>query len=422
MIARAAQDASATVTTATVTTPTERRWFEGLDGIRFIAAFLVIVHHAGFSSGATFRWDLGGLMFTRMDIGVAIFFVLSGFLLYRPFVVSQFTASPPPATMPFWIRRVVRIFPAYWVAFLFLLAIGTVTVDGIEGFVLSFTLTHVYAPDYAVSGLTQSWTLATELGFYLALPFLAALGRRVSERTAAGVRSLNHQALRLLVVCAVLALSSFVFRAVMFRLSPYELDSWGTVSRLWTPSHLDVFAAGMALAVVSVWAEHRRLVRDATTSATRRVWVWWLVAAGTFWFLSAQLDLARGLDLASFEREMIRQTLYVVVGVALVAPVVFARPGSTPGLRFLAWRPMAWLGIVSYGIYLWHQAVLSWTHDLFGWPDLTGNFVVLLTFATVGSAAIAGLSHRFGEDPASVYVRDRLRSTTRPARRSEGDG
>ncbi len=396
------------------TVPSDRRWFEGLDGIRFIAAFLVIVHHAGFSSGATFRWDLGGLLFTRMDIGVAIFFVLSGFLLYRPFVVAQFAATAPPATVSFWIRRVVRIFPAYWVALLFLLAIGTISVDGVRGFLLSFTLTHVYAPDYAVSGLTQSWTLATELGFYLALPLIAAGARRLTERHGDGRhRTINRQALLLLAACAVLAASSFVFRAVMFRLSPYELDSWGTVSRLWTPSYLDIFAAGMALAVVSVWAEHRPLVRDATSAATGRVWQWWAVAVFVFWFLSTQLDLARGLDLASFEREMIRQTLYGVVGVALVAPVVFARPGSTPGLRFLAWRPMAWLGVVSYGIYLWHQAVLSWTHDLFGWPDLSGNFLVLLVSATVGSAAIAGVSHRLVEEPASQYARDRLRSFPR---------
>ena len=167
-------------------------WFAGLDGLRAIAAFLIVFHHAGFSSGLTFRSDLGGLLLTRMDIGVSIFFVLSGFLLYRPFVTAQFEGRPAPATGPFWIRRLVRIYPGYWVALVIQLALGVVTVLGFVGFLASFGLVHVYHPSRAISGLTQSWSLATELGFYLLLPWVAAAARRFSEGRSINRLSLIH--------------------------------------------------------------------------------------------------------------------------------------------------------------------------------------------------------------------------------------
>ena len=390
-----------------------RRWFDGLDGVRFIAAFVVLVHHAGFSSAATFRWDVPGLLFGRMDIGVSIFFVLSGFLLYRPFVVAQFAGRKAPVRGPFWAKRLVRIFPAYWLAFLILFALGTITVKGVSGFFLSFTLLQVYSTEHAVSGITQSWSLATELGFYLLLPFIAGGARRWAEgRSPSGPRSINRQALYLLVVCAVLAIVSVIFRVVMAKVSPYPLESWGALSRLWTPSYLDMFGAGMALAVVSSWAERRSLVRQATESATRRVGLWWIVSVCAFWFVSTQLDLARGLETAGVEREILRQTLYCLVALALITPVVLHGSSPSIGLRALSWRPIAWLGIVSYGIYLWHQAVLKWTHQLLDWPDVSGNFWVLVTAALVGSTAIAALSHRFVEEPATQIVRQRLRRSS----------
>jgi peptidoglycan/LPS O-acetylase OafA/YrhL len=307
----------------------------------------------------------------------------------------------------------VRIFPAYWFAFLILLALGTITVKGVSGFFFSFTLLHVYSTEYAVSGITQSWSLATELGFYLLLPFIAAGARRWAEgRSSDGPRSINRQALYLIAVCAGLAFTSVVFRVVMAELSPYADESWGTLSRLWTPSYLDMFGAGMALAVVSAWAERRSLVRHATEAATRRVWLWWVGSIGVFWFLSTQLDLERGLELAGVEREILRQSLYGVVALALITPVVLHGSSPSLGLRTLSWRPIAWLGLVSYGIYLWHQAVLKWTHQLLDWPELEGNFLVLVVAATVGSTVIAALSHRFVEEPATEVVRSRLRGTS----------
>ena len=106
------------------------RWFGGLDGLRALAATLIVVHHAGFSSGLTFRNEFLGQFFSRMDIGVSIFFVLSGFLLYRPFVEKQFAEKPSDKTKYFWIKRLVRIYPAYWLALIVILWSGAVEVFG----------------------------------------------------------------------------------------------------------------------------------------------------------------------------------------------------------------------------------------------------------------------------------------------------
>ena len=384
-------------------------WFAGLDGLRAIAAFLIVFHHAGFSSGLTFRSDLGGLLLTRMDIGVSIFFVLSGFLLYRPFVVAQFNGAPAPATGPFWIRRLVRIYPGYWVAFVVQLVLGAVTVIGLVGFVASFGLVHVYHPSRAISGLTQSWSLATELGFYLLLPWVAAVGRRFSEG-----RSINRQAQRLLGLCVALALGSVVFRLVAAEISPYPNNSWGNVSRLWVTSYFDIFAAGMALAIASVWAEHRTLVRTYMSNIAQRVWLWYAAAVVMFWFVSTQLGLERGLFLASPRLELARQTIYLLVGVCLVLPIVFGPHERSPILRLLSNRVLSYLGLVSYGIYLWHQAFLTWTHDLLGWGDFEGNFIVLVIVGSLGSVAAAAASHRLVEAPLTAAVKARL-----AARRAE---
>ncbi len=403
--------------TAYVSAPTDAAsrplgWFAGLDGLRAIAAFLILFHHAGFSSGVTFRSELSGLLLTRMDIGVSIFFVLSGFLLYRPFVVAQFTDQPAPATGPFWIRRLVRIYPAYWAAFLIQLAVGAVTVIGFVGFVASFGLVHVYHPSRAISGLTQSWSLATELGFYLLLPWIAAIGRRYSQG-----RSINRQAQRLLGLCLALAIGSVVFRLVAAEISPYPNNSWGNVSRLWVFSYFDVFAAGMVLAVVSAWADHRSLVRDAMTRMARRVWLWYAGAVVAFWFVSTQLGLERGLFLASPRLELARQTIYLVVGVCLVLPIVFGPHDRSLILKTLSNPVLTYLGVISYGIYLWHQAALTWTHDLFGWGDFEGDFVVLVVFGAIGSIVISAASHRLLEAPLTAAVKSRLRARSGTGRR-----
>ena len=143
-----------------------------------------------------------GPYFARLDIGVCIFFVLSGFLLFRPFVHAQFSEKTVSSSGPFWFRRIVRIYPAYWIALIIALIFDLCEpVRDTTGHFLSFGLVHIYSRDMSriFSGITQSWSLVTELGFYFILPFLAMVGRRLGKG-----RSLHQQATRLL-LCFLLA-------------------------------------------------------------------------------------------------------------------------------------------------------------------------------------------------------------------------
>ena len=89
--------------------------FPAFDGLRAIAAVTVVAVHVGFVSGLTPKNPSGVGMYTaRLEIGVSVFFLISGFLLYRPFVVAHLAGAPKPRTGAFWLRRLLRIVPAYW--------------------------------------------------------------------------------------------------------------------------------------------------------------------------------------------------------------------------------------------------------------------------------------------------------------------
>src|SRR5215218_3161084 len=114
------------------------------DGLRAIAALTIVVTHVYAATVASVPKPLEQF-FARFDIGVAIFFVISGFLLYRPFAAAHLDGRPGPAVAPFLRRRFVRIFPAYWVV----LVIALLTVDHGHGLwtILSFFgLLHIYDP------------------------------------------------------------------------------------------------------------------------------------------------------------------------------------------------------------------------------------------------------------------------------------
>tara|TARA_B100000073_G_scaffold128510_1_gene105210 strand:+ start:1518 stop:2714 length:1197 start_codon:yes stop_codon:yes gene_type:complete len=392
---------------AAVKTSKPKFWFEGLDGLRAFGALLIVVHHAGFSSGLTFRSDFFGQFFSRMDIGVSIFFVLSGFLLFRPFVLNQFEETSSDKIGHFWIRRICRIYPAYWLALLVLLGFGAIQLIGAGQVTMALSLTQIYDPTWGLFGISQAWSLATELSFYLLLPLFALLARRLTRN-----KSVDSQARFLILLCFGLSLFSYAFRFLLTKIAPDSGSWWASGADLWMPSYLDTFSIGMVLAVISAWETKQPKVRRATEFFVRQPFLWWIIGAALFWLVSTQLNLPRGFGsepwFLNLKTHMARQTLYWIIGACLLIPLVFKSNTSNKILDFFSSRPMAYLGSISYGIYLWHQGFLTWAHSWLDWPELTGNFFSLLLISICGSVLVAGLSFRFLEEPLNKKLRHQL--------------
>jgi len=145
--------------------------FPCFDGLRAIAASTIVLTHVAFVTRLN-RMNPLGPYFARMDIGVSVFFLISGFLLYRPFVLAHLQGRPQPATRAYFRRRFLRIFPAYWLVLVFVFVVfRTSTLHGPGDAVIYFGLLQIYSRSHITHGLTQAWSLCTELTFYLFLPF-----------------------------------------------------------------------------------------------------------------------------------------------------------------------------------------------------------------------------------------------------------
>ncbi len=238
--------------------------FPLLDSIRAIAALSVVVFHAGFWSRVTETGSVAAPFLTHLDVGVTVFFVLSGFLLYRPFVRARLLGGPAPSAAAYGWRRALRIVPAFWVA-LTLIALWVPKPDTFEPShaVVYYGFAQIYT-DLALGGIGQAWTLCVEVTFYAMLPLWAVLLRRLPG----GVRT---EVLGLL----ALALAATAWNAG-WAFSNADTDHANTARALiWLPAFLDHFALGMALAVASVVAERDGALPRAVAWVAVRPWLAW---------------------------------------------------------------------------------------------------------------------------------------------------
>jgi peptidoglycan/LPS O-acetylase OafA/YrhL len=361
--------------------------FPALDGCRAVAALGVLVNHVGVLSGYNGRNPELGQFIARADVGVSIFFVLSGFLLWRPIVVDRLTGAPGRDVGTYLRRRFLRIFPAYWFALTIVaFVLRAPAFSEPHSIVAHYLLLQVYDPNQVVGGpIQQSWTLATEISFYLFLPVWAWVmsGRRVGAVASTPQRRLQVE------LVGVAALWLF---AMSLKVGVLAAGMNGTLFgqvNTWLPFRLDEFALGMGLAVVSAWwsTGGRRvpdlLRRNVVTVAS------WAVGAAVFWVTCTQLDLPLSPILTGRQALEMR-ALYSFAALFLILPAVFtaARPGPARGL--LANRLAVWLGLISYGIYLWHEAFqdlyLRWSGQLPLQASFVRMFAVTLALSLVAGA------------------------------------
>lgn len=344
-----------------------------LTGLRAVAAAAVCLTHAAFSTGH-YTDDLGGHLWARLEVGVPIFFALSGFLLFRPWVrlLQAGTHHQPDLRRYAW-HRFRRVVPAYWVVVTFVYLLGLVRHEpnpsgsGLDGYLRNLGFIQIYGFGHLRVGMTQAWSLAVEMAFYLALPLIGWL------LTAVVCRYRWRPGLLLGSLAAVAAVSP-----IWISIAP-DIQ---VTARMWPPAYLWWFVAGMVLTVCA------ELIRSWPRWATPAC----LLLAVTALIVSA-LPLVGGpptMIPKSVVEAIVKSALYLIVSGALIAPLALAPGAGDLYHRFLGSRPMVWLGEISYEYFLVHLIVMDvLLLDVFRWGPFTGNIAVAFLATSLVSVPIA---------------------------------
>ena len=363
--------------------------FPLLDSMRAIAVLCVVLTHTGSLSGLTEESWLGDFT-ASLTLGVTIFFLISGFLLYRPFVNARMNGAPRTPLAVYAKRRFLRIFPAYWLA-LTALAIAPGLPDVFSGrWWVYYGLFQGYDPTWFDKGIGTAWSLSTEVAFYALLPLYAWAAARIAR----GVR-VELALLGLLAGASVIARALVVAadrHAAFGEASTFPITIGGTF--LW-------FALGMGLAVASASTQGSPHPPAAVAFVERRPWVAWLLALACFVLAAKGLGIERGkFDTQSVAQNIGTYLLYGAVAFCLLLPAIFGeRAGGWPR-RVLANRWLARLGLISYGVFLWHLtiAIKLSGEGVGGWLPI-GRFLTLTLVVLAVTVPIAAASYLLLERP-----------------------
>lgn len=389
------QATDVTVTADASHTNPERR-LASLDGLRGLAALSIFVFHGWLYTmpkpSATDRSTVGDYAVHELRLAVVLFFVLSGFLLSRPWFSAALDARRPPNLGRYVRSRAARVLPAYYVA----LAGSVVLLWGLQGtpglrlppageLPLFMVFGQNLSPGTVMKLNPPMWTIAIEVSFYAVLPAIGWLALRLKPQR----RSMTIIPLALLVVGLVYNWSiagqglSMTFSRTLAAMLPY-------------------FAVGMLAAL----AAHRRTI----DMRAKRV----LILAGVVLVVTDAVTKAvvpaSGMDLTMLFSIM--RDLPSAVGFALIVGALSIAPRSA----VIGGSVLAGMGTISYGFYLWHVPVFM---VLRGYGMLPLNPVLGTLVALLPALALSALSWFVFERPVLRWTRKRERLR---GRRFDGGG
>jgi len=349
-----------------------------LTGVRALAALLVVATHAAYTTG-NYSHGYTGLLFSRMEIGVPIFFVLSGYLLFGPWVRAAVAGSPAPSIRRYAWHRVRRIMPAYVVTVLVAYVVYHFREAGPNpghswyGLLRNLSLTQIYTDAYMFSylhqGLTQMWSLAVEVAFYVALPALAFVLLVVLCRR-------RWQPRLLLAGLFALALVSPAWMVLV-----HTSHGLPDGARLWLPGYLAWFIGGMMLTVLAAMG-----VRCYGFVAVPLAVLCYFIAA-------TPIAGEPTTSPAGLAQAVSKTVFFAVIAALVVAPLACGDSGWYA--KVLASRPMVWLGEISYEIFLVHLILMEVAMvEILHWRVYTGSMPALFVVTMGLSVPAAWLLHR----------------------------
>ena len=344
----------------------------GLDGLRALAVGAVVAYHLDLG------WAQGGLL------GVGVFFTLSGYLI-TDLLLGQHERTGSLQLADFWLRRARRLLPALFVMLAVVVAWVTLldrsllpAVRGAVGasavYMTNWWLIAQHTSYFAQFGppspLGHLWSLAVEEQFYLIWPWLLWIGLRW-RRSRSGLH-------RSLVAASLLLAAASAVTMVLLYQPGYD------PTRVYDGTDTRAFALLIGAALAFVWPS--RHLRDTATSRVR----WSLDGAGAGGLAVCAVLVWRTSEYSPF---MYHGGMVLLSFATALMVAAAAAPASRFG-RILGWEPLRWLGVRSYGIYLWHFPIIVLTAPAGGGD--TPRRAVLQVAATIGCAA---LSWRYIEEP-----------------------
>lgn len=349
-----------------------------LTGLRAVAALLIVGTHAAYGTGQLSNSYLGTL-YARLEVGVPIFFVLSGFLLFRPWVRATADGAPTPSLRRYVSRRIRRIVPPYFVVVLIAYALyhfrdaGPNPGHTWKGLLEHLTLTQIYEPVYFYvmhQGLTQTWSLAVEFAFYAVLPLLAGLLLRVLCKGAWRPR---------LILAGLGCLAAITPAWLSLQ---YGTDWLPTSAGMWLPAHLLYFVGGMTLAVLQVIGARVSLLIAGAVAVLGYLIVSTPIAG----------DVIAGET--SLWQTLVKVALYAAIACAAVAALVLVDGNGYD--RLLNSAPLVWLGEISYEVFLLHVIAMEIVMaSVLNWPVFTGSWAVVVVLTVAMTVPTAWLLHRW---------------------------
>ena len=384
--------------------------FPLVDSLRGLSCVAVITAHAVRITDAQKTQWFGDYTEHLLWV-VTLFFVISAFLLYRPFVAARIDrTNTAPAIADYAWRRALRVLPGFWVSLTVLWILFPL--PHMSHWLSYYTLTQVYGPQrFWLGDNPPTWTLACEIVFYVLLPLFVVLMRRQPAATTREERFRSE--LGLVVMLLVVGLG--------FHLVAPSVAQ-GTLSRTFL-STADWFAIGMALAVISAYLAPRERQPGWVRGIARHPGACWLVGLG-LWALNSKafpnaVDFFGTRNVHSAAEDLASHVIYGLTALAFMLPAVFGHTAGGLTRRFLANPVLAWLGMIAYGVYLYHWPILLELWRNAGAPGGGGKWLTLLVQTAALSIAAGAASYYLVERPILRFKNVRLRRRVARARLGE---
>jgi peptidoglycan/LPS O-acetylase OafA/YrhL len=352
-----------------------RRFYNpALDGLRFFAFLGVFTLHAlsrtvpispagsQWSAWETAGRDVGML-------GVDLFFVLSSYLITKLLLIEK-DRTGTVDIRSFYVRRILRIWPLYFGFLIFMLVsqlVGTSHPNGLEWFGYACFFANwvaVYEGRFLSTRGNMFWTLSIEEQFYLTWPWIVSKVNRVT----------------LIRICWGMVAFATILRAI---LGMHSITGAGLACN--TLARLDPLALGAILAAsprIEAWFASLR---------------WPLLYPPVLLIMAATMQRLNGVSSIPLP---VRSGGYLLIAALLCAFAVgcMLRPDSSR-LKIFAWRPIVYLGRISYGLYVFHGVLVGTGSRLAQRIQFPGSGIVVVLLEFVGTVLVASCSFKFFERP-----------------------